>query len=180
MNSFELRRIGLVLLACLTLALGACGGDDDDGDSGSDEPAKTQAETTEQPTETTAGSAEQDANASDELLELGSTYNTAFSKFKTRLEADIKADDLEAAKADAAQFRTAVFEYDAGVREIQVGTENQALASTLLGKSRTVIADLDAMSGAENVSSFGRLLPRVFSDNKELIDGNNELATALK
>ena len=177
MNALALRRIGYLLLACLSLALAACGGDGDKKDSGSGEPAKTQAETTEQ---TAPVAAEADADAGAKLLQLGSTYNSAFNKFKTRLETDIKANDLEAAKADAAQFRTAVFEYDAGLREIEVGTDNQPEATTVLGKSRTVITDLDALSGAENVSSFGRLLQRVFADNKELIDANNELATALK
>jgi hypothetical protein len=179
----QFRRLGgtsiAALAACSALALSACGSDDKKDSSKADQPAKTTAKNTEDVAQTTTTPAP-DPHAADDLRTAGSSYNTAFDKFKLRIGVDTKANDLDAAKADAAQFRTSVFEYDAAVRKIGVPTDAQASASVLLGKSRTVIADLDAISQAGGIPDYNRIINRFYGDNKELIDANNSLLAEIE
>ena len=95
--------------------------------------------------------------------------NDAIDTFDARVANDLGAGNLEAVKADAAKLRTAIFDFDAALREIPFPDALTGDVNAVLDANGTVIADLDAVGGAATVSEAGDLVDRFREDFKNLL-----------
>ena len=123
--------------------------------------------------------AEDTAGIKTELLTQGQKYNAAQLRFFKQVAQDARAENLSAVKADASQFRDAVFEFDGEVRKIEFPSSLQSDVNRLLEGDRTLIAELDAMGEADSFVEFAPLLKRVSRDRKEAIGAFNALVAKL-
>jgi hypothetical protein len=102
--------------------------------------------------------------------------NTARNRYTTRADADAKAGNIPAFQGDAAQYRTAVFNFDVGsVRKIQFPPELQTDVNSVLDATKTLVADLDAIGAAHGISEVNRLNQRANADFLALKSVGNKL-----
>lgn len=107
-------------------------------------------------------------------------YNAGAHRFVSRVQADAGARNLGAVKADAADYRDVVFNFDATVRKITPTDSARSEYNALLDASRTTIADLDAIGSAPTAAEFGRLFrSHVAPDTQRLISAEAQLYDAL-
>jgi hypothetical protein len=83
-------------------------------------------------------------------------------------------------KADVAQFRDAVFNFDAAVRKIAPPDAARSDYNALLEAARTTIAGLDAIAQAPGFAEVSRLLStRVAPDSRTLVAAEKKLYDVL-
>lgn len=99
-----------------------------------------------------------------------SDVNDAIGTFDTRVHDDLNAGNLEAVKADASKLRTAVFDFDATLREIPFPDSSLEDVNTLLAANGTVIADLDTIGGSTSLPEATNLLDRFREDFRSLLE----------
>ena len=165
-----MKRAGLAALgAAVVIAVGGCGGSDK-----KDKSSKTSSTAT-----ATTQSTKADPKAKSKLLTLGGDYNRAQSRFLRRVAADARAQNLTAVKADASQFRDAVFAFDASVRKVHVSAAKQSQVNAVLAGTRTIIGELDAIGSAKDFVEVNKLFKRVLRDKAQAISAFNTLVRAL-
>jgi hypothetical protein len=88
--------------------------------------------------------------------------------------------NLAAFKGDAAQFRTAIYNYDVnGLRKTAFPAYVRDSLNAVLERIRTVVSDLDAISSAPNFTEINRLLPRYRTDYAAFVRAQSTLARRL-
>jgi Flp pilus assembly protein TadD len=125
------------------------------------------------PNTTTAPSAP--STIRGQLSEAAAIYNAGAATFNTRSKVDAKAGNLQAFKADVAQFRAALFEFDAAVRAINFPHVDQQLAKAQFAADRYELADLDAIFRTASGTGTVRLYKRAIADNRAVISAEQAL-----
>jgi hypothetical protein len=111
--------------------------------------------------------------AKSALQQAGGTFNAGQRRFFKQVAADAKAKNLAAVKADASQFRDVVFNFDAEARKIKFPPSIQTDVNGMLEGDRTIIAELDAMGGANTFVDFLPLFNRFRRDKAKAIGAIN-------
>jgi hypothetical protein len=100
--------------------------------------------------------------------------------FLSREKADARANNLDALKGDAAQYRTVIFNFDGAIRKIQMPASVQTDLNTVLDANKTLISDLDAIGGVPNSTEFNRFVHRVNSDYNALAVASDKVSGELR
>src|SRR3954454_9970980 len=104
-----------------------------------------------------------------------SVVNAARNTFTSRAATDGKAGNMPAFQGDVAQYRTAVFDFDGTIRKIHFPATLQTDVNSVLDANKTLIADLDGIGSAHELSEINRLNQRANADFLRLKAVGNKL-----
>ena len=154
--------------ACLVIGFAGCGGDD-----GKDEPATTG--TTDQAT--TQTTPQRDPAVKREMgLAIGG-YNRGYRKFRAAIAQN--SGSLDRLKADIAEYRTVIFEFDKELRAIDFDDSLVPQVNSILESNRRLIAQLDAMADARSFDAVTSQFEEFQKDRTPTIDAVNGLMRQL-
>ena len=160
-----LARASSAVLIVAALALAGCGGK-----------SSSKKSTTAKPAAPSASSSPEAIKAANQQFHSDVTVvNAARNTFTSRADPDARAGNIAAFQGDAAQYRTAVFNFDGAIRKIQFPSTLQADVNSVLDANKTLIADLDAVGSAKTLSEVNRLNGRANSDFLALKSVGNKL-----
>jgi hypothetical protein len=98
-----------------------------------------------------------------------SEVNDAVDTFNARVQGDLDAGNLAAVMADASKLRTAIFNFDATLREIPFPDSVEEEVNAVLDANGTVIADLDAVAEATSPPEAADLIDRFLKDANSIL-----------
>src|SRR5205823_2144596 len=125
-----LARASSVVLIVAALALAGCGGKSSSSSSKS---------TTVKPAAPSASSSPAAIKAANQQFQSEVTVvNAARNTFTSRADPDARAGNIAAFQGDAAQYRTAVFNFDGAIRKIQFPSTLQADVNSVLDANKTL------------------------------------------
>jgi hypothetical protein len=163
----RLRALTAALFACLALGLPACGDDD------KDEPANE--DTTEQTT--TSTTPQRDPATKLEMQRAVTAYNAGYREFRAGIR--MTGGDLDRLKAEIADYRTVIFEFDEDLRAITFDDSLVPQVNAILESNRDLIAQLDGMAKAGTFDEVIAEFEAFQKDREPTIDAVNALLRRL-